>query len=70
MWLFNEHERLIGETAKIQANSNLKNTIFDSKRLIEENIVILKYKKILKNGLLRLKKKQINLYFMLSIKMK
>jgi heat shock 70kDa protein 1/2/6/8 len=34
---FNEHERLIGETAKIQANSNLKNTIFDSKRLIGRN---------------------------------
>ena len=34
---FTENERLIGETAKMQASSNLKNTIFDSKRLIGRN---------------------------------
>jgi len=34
---FTENERLIGETAKMQASGNLKNTIFDSKRLIGRN---------------------------------
>jgi len=31
---FTENERLIGEAAKSQANSNYKNTVFDAKRLI------------------------------------
>ena len=31
---FNEEERLIGDAAKNQANINVKNTIFDAKRLV------------------------------------
>ena len=66
---FNEHERLIGETAKIQANSNLKNTIYDSKRLIGRKYSDIEVQEDIKKWPFKIKKNQINLYFMSSIKM-
>ena len=66
---FNEHERLIGETAKMQANTNLKNTIFDSKRLIGRKYSDIEVQEDIKKWPFKIKKKQISQYFMLSIKM-
>ena len=54
---FNEHERLIGETAKMQANSNLKNTIFDSKRLIGRKYSDIEVQEDIKKWPFKIKKK-------------
>ena len=54
---FNEHERLIGETAKMQANSNLKNTIFDSKRLIGRKYSDIEVQEDIKKLPFKIKKK-------------
>lgn len=46
---FNEEERLIGDSAKIQASSNPFNTVFDAKRLIGQKYNDEKIQKLLKH---------------------
>ena len=60
---FTENERLIGETAKMQASGNLKNTIFDSKRLIGRNYSDDDVQNDIKKWPFKIKKKIINLSF-------
>merc|ERR1719505_527453 len=67
---FTETERLIGDAAKNQVAMNPVNTVFDAKRLIEENLMSQWYKQISSYGLSKLSMKVQDLRLKCLLRMK